>query len=226
MKNIITIILLQSLLVFLILFAGCKSNPTEPSHLYEFEVDSTYNHYPPHARKPNIYIYPVSTCSLSVKIEFPLGGTIIKSIPYYGNGWNISVSPTGKINNEYGYLFYECTNPDKYQYSKGWIINRDSLSIFFSNSMLQTGFNSQEINDFIEYWIPRLLEYPYYIIYPELSEDIDKVIQLKFSIKPDKVLRLFYVIKGTEGPNKKLDTPMLPKFERSGFVVTEWGVVM
>ncbi len=221
MKKIITIVFLQFFMILLILPSGCKSNSTEPSY-----SDADTTHYPPYTRKPNIYVYPVRTCSLSVKIEFPLGGTIIKSIPYYGNGWDISVTPSGRINNEYDYLFYESINPDKYQYSKGWIINRDSLSVFFSNSLIQAGFNSNEKNDFIEYWIPRLIEYPYYIIYPELSEDIDKVIQLKFSVKPDKVLRLFYVIKGTEDANLKLDAPILPKFERSGFVVTEWGVVM
>ena len=224
MKKIITIILSQFIVILLILPTGCKSNSTEPSYSDELPADTT--NYPPHTRKPNIYIYPVKTCSLSVKIEFPLGGTIIKSIPYYENGWNVSVTPSGRINNEYDYLFYESINPDKYQYSKGWIISKDSLSIFFSNNLLEAGFNNDEKNDFIEYWISKLIKYPYYIIYPELLEDIDKVIQLKFSVQPDKVLRLFYVIKGTEDPNIKLDTPIIPKFERSGFVITEWGVVM
>ena len=224
MKKIITIVLFQFFIIFLILSSGCKSNSTESSYSDELPADTT--HYSPYTRKPNIYIYPVKTCSLSVKIEFPLGGTIIKSIPYYENGWDVSVTPSGRINNEYDYLFYESINPEKYQYSKGWIIRRDSLSIFFSNSLLEAGFNNHEKNDFIEYWIPRLIEYPYYIIYPELLEDIDKVIQLKFSVQPDKVLRLFYVIKGTEYPNLKLYAPIIPKFERSGFVVTEWGVVM
>jgi hypothetical protein len=224
MKKIITIVLLQLFVILLILPPGCKSNSTEPSYSHDLVTDTT--HYPPHTRKPNIYIYPLITCSLSVQIEFPLGGAIIKSIPHYENGWNIIVTPSGRINNEYDYLFYESINPDKYQYSEGWIISRDSLSIFFENNLLEAGFNIHEKNDFLEYWIPRLNEYPYYIIYPELSEYIDRVIQLKFSIKPDKILRLFYVIKGTEKANLKLNTPVLPGFERSGFVVAEWGVVM
>jgi len=219
---------MKKLFVFLTIFvitiifafsSGCKKQSTEP-------LDSDTTHYPPYTRKPNIYIYPTSRCSLSVKLEFPSGGTIIKSIPQYLDGWYIKVDPTGKINDEYDYLFYECVNPDLYQHTAGWLVSRDSLSTFFSSNLLKSGFNVREKNDFIEYWIPKLVEYPYYIIYPQFSEDIEKIIRLKFSIVPDNVFRLFYAIKGTYSPNINLQVPVSPKFERNGFVVVEWGVVM
>ena len=219
MKKIFVFISLCFIVLLLAFSSGCKKTSTEPS-------DSDTTHYPPYTRKPNIYIYPTSTCSLSVKLEFPSGGTIIKSIPQYMDGWYIKVDPTGKINDKYDYLFYECANPDLYQHTSGWIVSRDSLLTFFSSNLLKAGFNVREKNDFIEYWIPRLVEYPYYLIYPQFSEDIDKVIRLKFSIVPDNVLRLFYAIQGTTVPNINLKVPIIPKYERKGFVVVEWGVVM
>ena len=225
MKRILFIILFYFSILLLILLTGCKEHSTEPSNSND-SLNSDTTHYPPYTRKPNIYIYPPSKCSLSVKLEFPLGGTIIKSIPQYDEGWEISVEPSGKINNKYDYLYYECVNPDAYQHTFGWVVNRDSLSTFFSNNLLDAGFNVNEKNDFINYWIPRLTEHQYFIIYPQFSDDIDKVIRLKFSITPDKILRLFYSIKGTDSPNVNLKIPIIPKFERTGFVVAEWGVFM
>ncbi len=177
-------------------------------------------------KKPNIYLYPLTTRTITVKFEFPLGGRILESIPLYSNGWTVEVQPNGKINNQYDYLFYESINPDVYQYNSGWVVSRDTLTSFFSNNLLQYGFNEREKNDFVEYWIPLLKEHQYYYIYPQLSEIIEKVIRLNISEPPDNMLRLFFVIEGSENLDRKLQTPLIPKFNRSGFVVTEWGVVM
>ncbi|MCK9279968.1 MAG: hypothetical protein M0P71_05070 [Melioribacteraceae bacterium] len=211
------LIIITGLLVF---SSGCK-NSTEPEE--PIKPDSTIG---PVVKKPNIYLYPTEICSLTIKLEFPLGGRIIESEPIYNDGWVGEVSPTGKINNQYDYLYYESTCPDVYQYKSGWIIDKDSLLDFFSNNLSNTGFNEAEKDDFIEYWIPRLTDYKYYIIYPQYSEEIEKIIQIKSSIKPDNILRLFYVIKGTNSNQIEISIPTIPSFNRNGFVITEWGVVI
>ena len=176
--------------------------------------------------KPNIYLYPKINSNLSIALEFPLGGSVIQSAPLYSNGWNVSVDTSGKIDNLYDYLFYESENPDVFQHKESWIVKRDTLSSFFSNNLLQIGFSEREKNDFIEYWIPRLTDYPYYIIYPQFANDINKVIRLKFSKSPDNILRLFYLIKGIKNANQTILVPIIPPFKRTGFVVTEWGVIL
>ena len=177
-------------------------------------------------KKPNIYLYPQTTRNLSVALEFPMGGSILQSIPTYSNGWNITVQPSGKINRQYDYLFYESNNPDAFQYTSGWVVGKDTLASFFSNNLLLVGFSQREKSDFIEYWIPRLIDYPYYIIYPQFADEIGKVIRLKFSESPDNILRLFYIIKGTTNKDQMLTAPTIPQFKRTGFVVTEWGVIL
>jgi hypothetical protein len=176
--------------------------------------------------KPNIYIYPTTTTDLTVKLDFPLGGSVLQSIPAYSDGWNITVEPSGKIDGQYDYLFYESRNPNAFQYSTGWVVSKDTLTAFFTHHLLSAGFTEREKNDFIDYWIPRLTEYPYYIIYPQFKNDIDKVIRLNLSKSPDAILRLFYVVKGTNVNDATLKTPTTPSFQRSGFVVTEWGVIL
>jgi hypothetical protein len=156
-----------------------------------------YAYYNVFVKKPNIYIYPKESTILDVSLEFPQGGKIVKSIPEYGDGWkNLTVEPNGMINDQYEFLFYESKQQDYCQYYNGWVIKRENLSTFFNDNMKATGFNEKEINDFIEYWIPRLTESP------------------------------FYAINGLNYDNPKLTKPTIPQFNRDGFVVTEWGVIL
>lgn len=176
--------------------------------------------------KPNIYIYPTKRIDLSVKLNFPLGGEIVTSIPEYGTGWNINIDTSGLINNSYSYLFYESTQPNIWQRQHGWIIQTDKLESFFRHNMFDYGFEGREIEDFIEYWIPRLKDYPLYSICPQTKSIIDDVIQLDFSKKPENILRLFYVIKGQNQLQEKLIEPTIDDFKREGYFVTEWGVIL
>lgn len=179
-------------------------------------------------RKPNIYIHPNEKMQLLVKINFPQGGEILTSIPEYGNGWNINVDTNGLIDKTYNYLFYESKQPDIWQKSSGWIIKKADLELFFKENMISYGFYGNEIQDFIDYWIPRLIDYEYYVIQPQNSLIINKAIELKFSKDPENILRLFYVVKGySYMPNIKLTEPIINiQFERKGFFVTEWGVIL
>ncbi len=173
--------------------------------------------------KPNIYIYPLIKLKLSVQLSFPMGGNIVESIPEYAKGWNVSVDPNGKIDNQYDYLFYESKQPNLFQYEKGWCISRANLKAFFEDNMKQYNFSSSEIKDFTDYWMPLLTDCNFYCIYPQTSEIIDKIIQLNFSAKPDHTYRLFYGILGTN-ELKILSKPQHEPFDRSGFYVVEWGV--
>ena len=71
-------------------------------------------------------------------------------------------------------------------------------------------------------------EYNLYSIYPQGNADIEKVIELYFSEKPDELLRLFFLIEGQNSvPELKPVEPNVPmNFERKDFFVVEWGVVL
>jgi len=178
------------------------------------------------AKKPNIYLYPTETTTLDVWISFPHGGSIVESIPQYDNGWEVTVEPNGTIDNQYSYLFYESFQPDHCQYEAGWVIPRGELESFFASNMSQTGFNQQEIDDFLDHWLPLLTEYPYYAIYPQYNIELDDMIKLNFSAEPDNLIRLIYSIRGLNSTGPQLAEPEIPVFERTGFTVTEWGVIL
>jgi hypothetical protein len=196
----------------------------------DFIVDNFYKDYfidsVTYDEKPNIYIYPEEDITLDVTISFPHGGFVTESSPEYGDGWkNLKVEPSGLINKEYNYLFYESCNPDPGQYSRGWVVAQEDLELFFIKNMTTTGFNEQEITDFTDYWIPILKDYPYDAIYPQYNEQLDRIIQFQFSKEPDNILRLIYTLEGLQKNNLVLQVPEIPEFNREGFVVAEWGVI-
>jgi len=197
-------------------FQGCEPKEPEPDN-----CDTCLMLY-----KPNIYIYPEERLDLFVHIEFPVGGEVITSIPEYGQGWDVTVDTNGLIDDTYTYLFYESTQPDVWQRDTGWIVQKDTLETFFKVNMIAFGFEGQEIQDFIDYWIPRLSEYDYYAIYPQNEKIIESAVQLHFSTPPD-ILRLFYVVKALEDANTSIPAPTTIKgFYREGYFATEWGVIL
>jgi len=197
--------------------------------IVDFIVDSYYYDYAivheDIALKPNIYIYPQKQINLDVNINFPHGGEVTTSIPDYCLAWNdLKVDPTGFINEEFSYLFYESIQPTLYQYHYGWIVAQEDLENFFIQNLTETSFEGQEIIDFTDFWIPLLTDYPYYAIYPQYNEQLSKMTKLEFSIAPDNLLRLIYSIEGQQDDSLILPEPKIPEFHREGFYVVEWGV--
>lgn len=177
--------------------------------------------------KPNIYLYPQKQSQVEVKLSFPLGGEVTTSIPNYHNGWNVNINPSGVIDKQYGYLFYESKQPNRWQMKKGWVVKQKDLQDFFTSNLNLYGFRGKEVKDFTDYWIPRLKRFSSYKIYPQEAETINRLISLSISPKPDNMLRLHYVIKGANETNISLETPpQPPTINRKGFFVAEWGVIL
>ncbi len=174
------------------------------------------------AYKPNIYLYPLKPDTLCVSLFFPMGGYVTASIPEYQNQWCVSVLPNGLINNTYGYLFYESMQPNIWQQNEGFCIARSDLKTWFENILTTLNFNPTEVADFTEYWVPKLSDYPYYLIYPQNHQMINRVIQVQFSKQPDSFYRLFMGFKGVTSP-VNLPVPELKPATREGFTAIEWG---
>jgi hypothetical protein len=176
--------------------------------------------------KPNIYLYPIKEMSIDVNIKFPQGGGVVNSIPSFPDTWqNINVKPNGKINDKYDYLFYETNGTPLPNLDKGWIVERENLESFFVKNLNETGFNDEEIDDFIEWWIPILNKANNYAIFPLYNDKLEDIVQIEFSEQPDNIIRLIYVIKECDNVKLELEEPTLPDFKNEGFVVREWGVI-
>jgi hypothetical protein len=198
-------------------------------------------------RKPNIYLYPPETTDVTVQLKLGEGCALTRSDPTYGDGWNVTIEPDGSLSDSrgylvgevdgeevifdaprYGYLFYEADVPDVWQRKSGWLVARDDLTGFFTDTLTAYGFQGREVDDFLEYWSP-LLSDDYYLVCPQ-TEEIDAVVGLYVEPEPDSVLRLFFLIEPVDESLATADwylpEPLIPKFERTGFAVVEWGVCL
>ncbi len=209
------------ILFVLLMFTGfqCTTNK-DPLSSNIAEPDTVID------RKPNIYIYPPSACDMTLALSFPKGGRVTVSEPPYLNGWSFHVEPSGLIDNQYRYLYYESAIPAITQ-PDGWIVKRSSLTEFIVQNMQACGFNSTEIKDFTDYWIPLLNDHPYYKICPVYTDQIEQYVKFELSIIPDSVLRVIYLIQGLKDNELvQIQEPSIPLFTRNGFTIVEWGVIL
>lgn len=210
------------LLLFIALFLSLECT-RDKSTITGFETQN-----PPDTvlvRKPNIYIYPEEKIDLKIEISFPFGGKIITSEPTYtSSGWNITIDTTGLINNAYQYLFYECEIPNHFQTHEGWKVTQGNLEKFFNESLDKFGLNEKEIHDFVEYWVPKLTDFEYYLIFPQNREIINQLINLNFSKEPQNLQRIFYLFKGIDkDTGVNINPPQYTSVNRNGYTIIEWG---
>lgn len=174
--------------------------------------------------KPVIYLYPEENTDISVNIEFD--GTFTCAYPEYGNGWNVTAYPDGKIVNkadglEYSYLFWEGISNADYHIDTGFVISGNETENFLKEKLSYMGLTPKEYNEFIVYWLPQMIDNPYNLI-SFMGEDYTKTAKLKIEPKPDSCLRVFMVYKPLETPIE-IEEQQLSSFKREGFSVIEWG---
>ena len=178
----------------------------------------------PYVKKPNIYLYPETITQVKVTLKPNKDCKIIASIPEHKNGWHVLVDQNGVIDNQFEYLFYEGkikNVPD----GSGWSVASSELWQFLPEKMTAYGFNEKEIKDFVDYWQEHLPKSKFYEIIPVINQEIEKEFALAIEPKPEAVLRVWFYINPTNS-KKDLSPPSIPKFERKGFTVIEWGVLL
>ncbi len=183
---------------------------------------------PAECGKPVIYLYPEEPGEFDVKVNPNKGMSI--SIPEYGNGWKVYSDEKSNIKNLadgkiYPYLFWEGSSDIFYQMPKrGFVIENNKLSEFFDDKLQKVGLIEKEIEDFKEFWIPKMeeLDKPYYFVTFLLNDYMDKVAPLEVNPSPDTVIRIMMDYKGLD-EYQKVSKMMIKTPERKGFTVVEWG---
>ena len=183
--------------------------------------------------KPAIYLYPEKPTEINVKLN--IAGNLTASIPAYDPalGWNVKAYPDGTIqqlNNEtmqqsttYPYLYYEADVTGITIPKEGWVIEASGIRYQVSGIMKEIGFNEKEITDFLDYWQPRLEEKPYYFVTLLPEEIISEKENLSLSLNPDTIIRTRVIFEGLDGPLSVMPLKNIPRHDREGFVLTDWG---
>ncbi len=171
---------------------------------------------------PNLYLYPESAQDVQVTLSFPAGGHVTVSEPEYGSGWDVHVEPDGTIDGAYGYLFYEAALPQEYDTSMGWILDGLDLEDELRTLLTELGHATNEIDDFVEFWVPELEGYPWYAVYPQ---DPEAYVQLHITPAPAAIMRTLWVFHPLNYPISLVEPPPPTPMQRDGYVAAEWGVL-
>jgi hypothetical protein len=176
-------------------------------------------------RKPAIYIYPEQAGQFEVQLRLHGGIELTRSIPEYGDGWDVHVETSGRIEGRYDYLFYEAAGSMTVAPAAGWCLRRDDLAGQLPGLLAKLGLNERESADFLEYWLDALGGSPYYKIYPVVQSELDPWVELSVKPRPDSLLRFWLFFKGCNDFEPLVPYPA-NGLERSGTTVVEWGGVL
>lgn len=175
--------------------------------------------------KPNIYLYPEEERAVSVRLDPLAPGALTVTIPEYGAGWDVTAAPDGLIDGTWGFLFYEADIVPQYQTDEGWAVAFEDLRAWMEDVLPRYGLNETEVADFVDYWTEHLPPFPYYLFFPQDQAICDRLVPLRVDPAPDSVLRIWFHIVGAYGAFD-LPEPEIAPFERQGFTVTEWGILV
>lgn len=214
MKNKLAFLLLP-----LVLLAGCDCCCEVPEGYYDPDP------YPDGMKKPIVYFYPGQEMDLSVTFANP--DRLTTTYPAYNDGWNIHLNEdgtftTGDSDREYYALYFE----EKYEFTptfdEGFYVTKDIAASFLEEKMDYIGYTNREVDEFIMYWLPVLEKNEQSLVYFEQTEERNANCPMEFSIEPDTFIRTMIHIKKVDS-EVNIKEQQLVHYERTGFVVTEWG---
>ncbi len=179
--------------------------------------------------KPVLYLYPPKPMYVDVVLQVP--GTVIKSIPEYGNGWrNVLAYPDGTLfykGKKYTDLFYETQVAiDASTRNDGFLLQKESLTADLSPVLSAYGLQGREYTEFLDYWVPRLQKEPGPAFFMRVLtwEEKNKVDLVLISPKPDTFIHFlaeFYSVPELYQFQQQQLPAHVPA--RKGFTVVEWG---
>jgi len=177
-------------------------------------------------RKPVIYLYPLRTTSVSVRLT--VDGAITKTVPLADSSgaWRVTASPSGILRTssgqEYPYLFWEADAQATFDMSTGFVIAGRDTRAFLADKLTALGLNASESDAFIAYWAPRMESNAYNLVHFE-GPVYERSARLLVTPQPDTQIRVFMVFQPLAAPVDVTPQQLASPASRHGFVLVEWG---
>lgn len=197
----------------------------KPAHVTEINVYFRKANEAMIVDKPVIYVY--SKQKEKVEIKLNLKGEFLFTYPQYSDGWNFTANSDGTIemnDKKYHYLFWDGKlniETEKLNLNEGFIVDKKDQVKFFEEKLALMGLNSQEIEDYITYWCPRMSANEKNYIHFMFNEEYNKYANITIDPKPDHLFRVCMLWSKTNGCHVK--EQKIESFKRDGFTVVEWG---
>ena len=165
-------------------------------------------------------------------MQLTFNGTLTSTYPALPpEGWTVTAQPDGTLTDEegrsYRYLFWEGVANVDWKQDSGFLVKAEDAREFLEESLTQLGLNELEQNDFINLLAAQAGEKPGRALSPSPRSSTPTTPSSPSPRSPDSVLRVQMLISKVDDSNRaafqKLPEQELPRFEREGFVLVEWG---
>jgi hypothetical protein len=103
----------------------------------------------------------------------------------------------------------------------GFIVKNGEAESFLSSILPKYGLNQKESQEFMEFWVPKMQQAPYYRV-SFLTDDWSKAAPLFVSPRPKTSIRIFMDLKPLSAPIS-IKEPKIITPARDGFTLVEWG---
>ncbi len=174
--------------------------------------------------KPVIYLYPSQTQNVHVKLPSFIQVTVSEPT-YPKEGWHVTAEPSGTLTLKNGQkvssLYWEGLGVNYAVPKTGFVVKDGQVESFLTRTLPRYGLNAQEMKDFMDFWVPRMIGAPYYRI-SFLTDDWSEQVPLNVSPVPKTNIRVFMDWQRLAAPIA-LPEPTLKTPTRSGFTLVEWG---
>lgn len=180
-------------------------------------------------KKPVIYLYPAQETKVNVQVN-PTGELSFTYPKYDSSGWTVNAKPNGDLimaDQTFNYLFWEGEQASPTLNPKtGFIVSGKKTISFLEDKLDEFGLNSKEKADFITFWGPQLIKNKSNFIQFKFNEECNEYAELSILPRPDHVYRIYLLYTDASNLNESaqhIDPQLIPKMDRSGFTVIEWG---
>lgn len=184
--------------------------------------------FPPGVDKPILYLYPHEDTLVTVK--FTDSRHLKVSYPAYpDDGWRVWASKDGTLTDaatgkKFYALYWESRDSWTGELPEGFVVRGQETAAFLEEKLEAIGLNFKEREEFIVYWLPRMVNNAYNIIYFDF-DDYAAAYPIEIDPKPNHHLRFLMRWKSS-ATEVSVREQALPAFDRSdGFTAVEWGGV-
>ena len=203
------------------IFLGVKKQTGSPNIVISMVDEENY----PMPEKPILYLYPEEETELTVTLGKPEELTC--TYPAYNDGWHVTAYPDGTLVDDggrsYYALYWESRSTTPVSMADGFVVKGEDTASFFEEKLAVLGLNEREAQEFIVYWLPQMQNNQYNLIRFATADEIEQIMPLSFSVRPDTVIRVLMEYTPLDEPVDVPEQNLTPAPERKGFTAVEWG---
>lgn len=172
-----------------------------------------------------LYLYPTKPTNVSVKVNN--AKVLTSNVPYGANGFEVLANPNGKLvqsdGSVVGRIDYDYATSNVPAPTRGYVVAKDNLSTTLWRYAVNLGLNNSETQDFVQFWLAKLPESPYYFMGHYSDDVVKQKLDLAITPKPDTLVQSIMYFKPLAAPVAAEAPQFAPILPRTGFVAVDFS---